>query len=107
MNCVACHSLGVPALAGKTLPTNEAHVLPKVPLPAKAGTPNSLASLSPDQGCLAEKQASGTPRFDLNDLQKRALKLALAVIQKEASTEADGAGEGGLADVAAELLRLP
>jgi len=74
MNCVACHTLGtvVPALAGSGIP-------------AKAGTTKQMAELSPDQGCLAEKQASGTPRFDLNDLQKRALKLALAVIQKEAA----------------------
>lgn len=82
MNCVACHSLGVPASAGKTSPTIEARVSPKVLFPAKAGTPNSLAALAPDKGCLAEKQPSGTPRFDLNDLQKRALTLALAAIQK-------------------------
>ncbi len=76
MNCVACHSLGVPALTGKAPQSSE------TTLPAKAGTPNPLASLALDKGCLAEKQASGTPRFDLNDLQKRALKLSLAVIQK-------------------------
>lgn len=72
MNCVACHTLGtvVPALAGSGIP-------------AEAGTTKRMADLAPDKGCLAEKQASGTPRFDLNDLQKRALKLALAAIQKE------------------------
>jgi hypothetical protein len=43
-----------------------------------------MSDLNAQSGCLAEKQASGTPRFDLNDLQKRALKLALAVIQKPA-----------------------
>ena len=36
-----------------------------------------------DQGCLAEKQPSGTPRYDLNELEKRAIRLALAMIQKE------------------------
>lgn len=39
---------------------------------------------NPAAGCLAEKQPTGTPRFDLNDLQKRALRLALAEIQKPA-----------------------
>ena len=73
MNCVACHKLGfvVPALAGSQIP-------------AKAGTTKRLADLSIDQGCLSEKQPSGTPRFDLNDLQKRALRLALAAIQQPA-----------------------
>ena len=72
MNCVACHksSSVVPALAGSQIP-------------AKAGTTKRLADLSISKGCLAEKQPSGTPRFDLNDLQRRALKLALAVIRKE------------------------
>lgn len=41
-----------------------------------------LASLNTAQGCLSAKQPTGTPRFDLNDLQKRALKLAIAAIQK-------------------------
>jgi mono/diheme cytochrome c family protein len=63
MNCVACHKLNSE--------------------PAKATTTKQLKSLSVDQGCLAEKQPSGTPRFDLNDLEKRALKLALTMIQKE------------------------
>ena len=73
MNCVACHKLGsvVPALAGSQIP-------------AKAGTTKRMADLSPDKGCLADKQPSGTPRFDLNDLEKRALRLALAEIQKPA-----------------------
>jgi mono/diheme cytochrome c family protein len=64
MNCAACHKLD----SG---------------VPAKAGTTKHMAELSGDKGCLADKQPSGTPRFDLNDLQKRALKLALAAIQKE------------------------
>lgn len=41
-----------------------------------------LASLNTANGCLSAKQKTGTPRFDLNDLQKRALKLAIAAIQK-------------------------
>ncbi|MES2597696.1 MAG: c-type cytochrome [Verrucomicrobiota bacterium] len=41
-----------------------------------------LAALKADQGCLSTKQPTGTPRFDLNDLQKRALKLAITAIQK-------------------------
>jgi cytochrome c1 len=41
-----------------------------------------LTSLDTAKGCLSSKQKTGTPRFDLNDLQKRALKLAIAAIQK-------------------------
>ncbi|WP_170266666.1 c-type cytochrome [Brevifollis gellanilyticus] len=41
-----------------------------------------LASLNTANGCLSAKQKTGTPRFDLNDLQKRALKLAIAAIKK-------------------------
>lgn len=62
MNCVACHTSG-----------ND--VAPKA---AKA-----LARLDASAGCLAEKQATGMARFDLNDLQKRALKLALDWVQKQ------------------------
>jgi mono/diheme cytochrome c family protein len=67
MNCVACHTSGSAAAA--------------VRKPAA----KPLSELNAQAGCLANKQASGTPRFDLNDLQKRALKLALAVIQNEAA----------------------
>jgi mono/diheme cytochrome c family protein len=67
MNCVACHTSGS-AVA---------------PIRKPAAKP--LSELNAQSGCLADKQASGTPRFDLNDLQKRALKLALAVIQNEAA----------------------
>lgn len=73
MNCVACH-VGVE-------PSGD----PNAPKSAKASTPTpALVAMKADRGCLAEKQASGTPRFDLNDLQKRALRLALAEIQKPA-----------------------
>ena len=41
-----------------------------------------LRELSIKKGCLAASQPSGTPRYDLNDLQKRALALALAAIRK-------------------------
>ncbi len=61
MNCVACHQTG------------------GAPAPAKA---KALTTLKPEAGCLAEKQPSGVARFDLNDLQKRALRLALAAVQK-------------------------
>lgn len=43
-----------------------------------------VASLNSNAGCLADKQPSGIPRFDLNPLQKRALKLAIAAVQKDA-----------------------
>jgi mono/diheme cytochrome c family protein len=65
MNCVACHTSGSADAA--------------VRKPAA----KPMSELNAQAGCLANKQASGTPRFDLNDLQKRALKLALAAIQKE------------------------
>jgi mono/diheme cytochrome c family protein len=58
MNCIACHQSG-----------QSGHLSP---------------IKNPSAGCLAEKQPTGTPRFDLNDLQKRALRLALAEIQKAA-----------------------
>jgi mono/diheme cytochrome c family protein len=64
MNCIACHKLDSDVAA-------------------KAIATKPLKALSQDQGCLAEKQPSGTPRFDLNDLEKRAIKLALALVQKE------------------------
>lgn len=66
MNCIACHKDG------------KEHA--PAPQAAKA-----LVALNLDAGCLAEKQPSGVARFDLNDLQKRALKLALAMVQKEAA----------------------
>lgn len=73
MNCVACHQTSsvVPALAGAS------------DGPAKAGTTKPLKTLSSEKGCLADKQPTGTPRYDLNDLQKRALRLAITSIQKQ------------------------
>jgi mono/diheme cytochrome c family protein len=61
MGCTSCHQSEV-QLEGRSHP--------------------SLASLNPTKGCLSSKQPTGTPRYDLNDLQKRAIKLALAAIQK-------------------------
>ncbi|MBK8092185.1 MAG: c-type cytochrome [Verrucomicrobiaceae bacterium] len=58
MNCVACHQMGTAS--------------PLRPIQ------------NPSIGCLDEKQPTGTPRFDLNELQKKALRLALAEIQKPA-----------------------
>lgn len=64
MNCVACH--GDPAGAG-----------------AVAKPAAELVRLKTTAGCLAESQPSGIPRYDLNDLQKRALRLAILAIQKQ------------------------
>lgn len=61
-NCVACHR------------TKES---PDFPAP----TAKSLKQVALDKGCMAEKQGSGVPRFDLNGLEKRALRLALTAIQ--------------------------
>lgn len=62
MNCVACHQ------------TRQ----------GTAPRQMSLNMLDASRGCMADKQSSGTPRFDLNDLEKRALRLALKEIQKPA-----------------------
>ncbi|WP_395745737.1 c-type cytochrome [Prosthecobacter sp.] len=72
MNCIACHkpSIVVPASAGSGSS-------------AKPATSKPLKDLSPSKGCLAEKQPTGTPRFDLNDLEKRAITLALKMIQQQ------------------------
>lgn len=59
MNCVACHQRDAKPMA------------------------KPMTSLKAGLGCMADKQPSGTPRFDLSELEKRALKLALAVVQKE------------------------
>lgn len=85
MNCVACHQMGSGTQANVP-------VLGDIPIvsPLFRTSRNQLAEmkkplkdLAQDQGCLAEKQPSGTPRYDLNALQKRAITLALALIQKE------------------------
>ncbi len=62
MKCIACHQTKV---------TSPTHV-------------TSLTSLDSSKGCLSAKQPTGIPRFDLNDLQKRALRLALAAIKNSA-----------------------
>lgn len=65
MRCTACHT---------TEPKSE----PLATAPVQA-----LAELKMlDHGCLADKQPSGTPRYDLNELQKRALRLAITAIQQ-------------------------
>jgi mono/diheme cytochrome c family protein len=69
MNCAACHTL--PA-------SGEA---PSGVVAAKAA--KALISLNATAGCLAETQPSGIPRYDLSDLQKRAIQLALAAIQNQ------------------------
>ncbi len=48
---------------------------------AKATAP-SLMVLNKEQGCLSAVQKTGIPRYDLNELQKRALQLALGALQK-------------------------
>lgn len=64
MNCIACHKVDSVVAS-------------------KSTTTKPLKALSPALGCMAEKQPSGTPRFDLNDLEKRALTLALKLIQQQ------------------------
>ncbi|MES2737192.1 MAG: hypothetical protein V4672_12785 [Verrucomicrobiota bacterium] len=67
MNCVACH----------------AGVLPEDVTKTTSVKTKALAGLKVDAGCLAGTQPSGVPRYDLNDLQKRALRLAITAIQKQ------------------------
>lgn len=61
MNCVACHQDGQ---------KSQTRLI-------------SLTAVKPANGCLADKQPTGIPRYDLNDLQKRALRLAITSIQKQ------------------------
>lgn len=61
MNCAACHQTG---------------------LQARPARQTELAGLEASKGCMADRQPGGTPRFDLSDLEKRALRLALAEIRK-------------------------
>jgi cytochrome c1 len=65
MNCVACH---------QTEPKQSLVVASK-----------PVANLKLEKGCLSEKPTSGIPRYDLNDLQKRALSLAIRAIQEQAA----------------------
>lgn len=63
MKCVACHQ----AEPSQSMSTAAKPVL----------------NLKTKAGCLADKPTSGIPRYDLNDLQKRALRLAITTIQKQ------------------------
>jgi len=63
MRCITCHFTG-----------DDSVVTPRA---------KDMADTKPNAGCLAEKQPTGIPRYDLNDLQKRALRLAISAIQKQ------------------------
>lgn len=67
MNCIACHG---------GMATEGAAPARKAP---------ELAKVNTDRGCMAVSQASGVPRFDLNELQKRAIRLALDVIRRQSA----------------------
>ncbi|TDU62564.1 cytochrome c [Prosthecobacter fusiformis] len=69
MNCVACHQ-GLETAS-------------PIHAPTKPAATKALALLKTDGGCLAETQPTGIPRYDLNELQKRALRLAIAAIQRQ------------------------
>ncbi len=60
--CSVCHSTGEKLERRSAPPVSE----------LRAGSAKS---------CMAEKPAAGTPRFDFNPLQRRALALALATVQ--------------------------
>lgn len=80
MNCLACHTVSRVPVLGELPIVSPLFKTGRTP---KAGAAKQLKDLTSAKGCLAEKQPTGTPRFDLNDLEKRAIKLALALIQKE------------------------
>lgn len=61
--CASCHSTGAEQ---------------SPPPPAKP-----LRDLAVGAGCLADKQSSGIPRYDLTELQKRALRLAITRLQRQ------------------------
>lgn len=63
MRCVVCHAAGPTGQTSQTGLTD-------------------LIKVNPNKGCMAVAQPTGTPRFDLNELEKRALKLALAAVKK-------------------------
>lgn len=71
LRCASCHAGVEPSGESKTAGSG------------KAFTPTAaLTALDANKGCLSAKQPTGTPRFDLNDLQKRALKLAITAVKK-------------------------
>ncbi len=64
-NCQACHQVD----SGR------------IPQPCQ-----DLTSLTTNQGCLGSERTSGIPFYNLSDLQKRALRLALERIQQSPET---------------------
>lgn len=63
MRCLSCHTTG-----------DDSVLKPKA---------KDMVDLQPSTGCLSEKQRSGIPRYDLNELQKRALNLAIQALKKQ------------------------
>jgi mono/diheme cytochrome c family protein len=51
--------------------------------PLSMSQPMTKLKASQDAGCLSESPAPGVPRFDLNALQRRALTLALRLVQSQ------------------------
>jgi cytochrome c1 len=79
--CIACHevkSTVVPPLGGS------ANAPPKggATMPAP-----SLASLKADRGCLSDTKKAGVPDYALSDFEKRALTLALKLVQATPAPE--------------------
>lgn len=57
------------------------HEAPGVSGVAEFKPVKALVEADPARGCLSASPASGVPRYDLNDLQKRAIGLALAELR--------------------------
>ena len=72
MRCVACHE------------TSEA---PADASNASLSEAPPLITLKLDGGCLASRQRTGVPRFDLNELQRRSLRLALETVRGQNYTD--------------------
>jgi cytochrome c1 len=77
-SCIACHDVAekspvAPASGGKPKPPSAS--------PTVGSAHSDLASLQPDKGCLSSTKKAGVPDFALSDFQKRALTLAIQLVQ--------------------------
>jgi mono/diheme cytochrome c family protein len=70
LRCVACHEVG-----GATIPPEGGTAVP------------ALASLRAGQGCLSASKKAGVPDYGLSDFEKRALTLALNLVQGKPKPE--------------------
>ena len=60
---------------------NACHEIPGVSVAVEVKSVKALVEADSARGCLSPNPVSGVPRYDLNDLQKRAIGLALAELR--------------------------